>query len=188
MATVWQATDEIRRQLEQLRDQHYPHLANASIWVLCSDAKNVRQNRVIVTETRKCSKAEKLATGHDFKVTIMVESWSLLPDAAREIALDEALARCGVEYVPACMEINGKKQIVKDDLGRTIYTDEINYDREGNPKWKINPPDGALYYALLMRRGEYSEEAQNVLRALAGKPLKLPTAAEGGDLVQAEIE
>jgi hypothetical protein len=187
MASVWQAPDDIRRQIETLKDEFYPHLANASIWVLCSDGKAVRNNRVLVTTTSRCTKTEKLSSGHDFKITILVESWSLLPDSARTIALDEALARCGVKYVPAKVEINGKKEIVKDEWGRTIYTDEIDYDKEGQPRWKVNPPDAGVYFTLLMRRGEYNEDVENVLRALAGKPLKLPTAAEGGDLVTAEV-
>lgn len=187
MASIWQAPEDIRQQVEALKDEHHHHLAHASIWVLCSDGKSVRDNHIIVSQTKKCTKTEKLSSGHDFKIVIMMEAWANLPDVAREIALDEALCRCGVRYVPQMMEINGRKEVVKDELGRTVYTGEIDHDKEGQPRWKINQPDAGLYYKLLQRRGKYSEEADNVTRALADKPLKEPTIADRADLVEMEI-
>jgi hypothetical protein len=183
MASVWQAPDDIRRQVESIKDQHHPHLSAATIWVLCSDSKAVRDNRIVVTTSRRCTKTEKLSSGHDFKITVFTESWSSLPNAARTIALDEALCRCGVRYVPAMVEVNGKKEIIKDEWGRIIYTDEIDYDKEGVPRWKINQPDAGVYFGLLTRHGQYAQEVENISRALAGKPLILPTAAQGGDLI-----
>jgi len=188
MASIWQAPDEIRQQIHQLKEEHHPHLAQASIWALCSDGKSVRDNHIIATQTKKCTKTEKLSSGHDFKIIIMMEAWSNLTDEAREIALDEALCRCGVRYVPQMMEINGRKEVVKDDLGRIVYTGEIDYDKEGNPRWKINPPDAGLFFKLLQRRGRYNEAADNVTRALADKPIIEPTIADRADMVEMEIE
>lgn len=187
MASVWQAPDDIRRQVEKIKDEYYPHLSQASMWVLCTDSRAVRDNRIIATQSKKCTKTEKLSTGCDFKIIIMMETWANLPDDARQIALDEALARCGVKFVPAQVEVNGKQEVVKDEWGRTIYTDEIDYDKEGLPKWKVNQPDAGLYYTLLMRRGSYNEDAENVTRALGGKPLKLPIAAHDADVVQLDV-
>ena len=185
MASIWEAPDDIRRNVEALKLEHHPHLANASIWVLCSDGKALRNNQLLVTQTRKCTKTEKLSTGRDFKIIIMMEAWSVLPDAARQIALDEALCRCGVKYIPQTVEVNGRKEVVKDEVGRIIYTDQIEYDAEGAPKWRINPPDAGLYYALLQRRGQYSEEAENVTRALGGKAIKVPIMADRADQIAA---
>jgi len=187
MASIWEAPQEIRRTAEQIKDEHHPHLATAGLWVLCSDGKAIRNNQLIVTQSKKCTKTEKLSTGRDFKIIVLTEAWSILPDAARKIALDEALCRCGVRYVPQTVEVNGRKEVVKDELGRTIYTDEIEYDKEGVPKWRIHPPDAGLYYAMLGRHGQYSEEAENAARALAGKPLKRPVIAERADAMQ-ELE
>lgn len=185
MASIWEAPQEIRRMAEQIKDDSHPHLATAGLWVLCSDGKAVRNNQLVVTQSKKCTKTEKLSTGRDFKIIVLTESWSILPDAARQIALDEALCRCGVKYVPQTVEINGRKEVVKDELGRTVYTDQIEYDKEGVPKWRINPPDAGLYYAMLQRHGQYSEEAENATRALAGKRLKGPTIADRADTIEA---
>ena len=187
MASIWNAPKDIESAIRTLKDEHHPHLGSASIWVLCSDSKPIRNNQLMVTMTKRCGKTEKLATGHDFKIIVLMEAWANLPDSARMLALDEALCRCGVKYVPQTIEINGKKEVVKDDLGRVIYTDEIDVDKEGEPKWKVNPPDAGLYYSLLQRHGKYSEEAENAIAALTGKPLKLPTAAAAADLVELDV-
>ncbi len=187
MATIWEAPIEIRNRLNEAKNAEHPHLTQASLWVLCSDSKAIRDNRVIATQTRKCTKTEKLSSGHDFKVIIMMETWANLTDTQREIALDEALCRCGVRFLPETIEINGKKEILKDDLGRIIYTDEIAYDKEGIPKWKINHPDAGLFFPLLARHRQYSEDAENVVRALEGQPLKLPISAQRADAVEPEF-
>lgn len=187
MGSIWQAPKEIRDLVTEVRDEHHPHLTAASFWVLVSDRKAISDNRVIVTTSKKCTKEEKLSTGHDFKIVVLAESWANLPDSAREIAIDEALCRCGVQYVPQSMEVNGKKEIVKDDLGRVIYTDQVAYDNEGNPKWRINRPDAGLYYDMILRHGQYSEEAENVALTLKSKAPKQPTIAVRADVID-EIE
>ena len=50
-------------------------------------------------------------------------------------------------------------------------------------KWAVNPPDAGLYYDMLMRHGEYSEEAENVNRAIDNKPIKQPTIAVRADMI-----
>lgn len=188
MASIWEANEDIKRKLREIKKEFHPHLSLASIWLLCSDGNAIRDNHVIATTTQKCTRTEKLSSSHDFKITIMMETWAHLTDKGREIALDEALCRCGVKYVPQKMEINGRKEVVKDELGRIVYTDEIEYDKENNPKWKVNRPDAGLYFDLLMRRGTYSEEADNAMRALSNKPLKGPVAAEESkDMVSMEV-
>ena len=181
MASIWEAPPEIRRALDEIKKENHAHLAHASLWALCSDGKALRNNQFVVTQSKRCSQTEKLSSGSDFKVIVMMDAWSQLPDAARRVALDEALCRCGVKHVPQTVEVNGKKEVVKDELGRVIYTDEMEHDKEGRPKWKINPPDAGLYYAMLQRHGKYSEEAENTSRALGGKPLKKPVIAERAD-------
>jgi hypothetical protein len=178
MANIWQAPADIKKLIDSIKEEHHTHLAAASIWALCSDGAAIRDNQLVATQTKKCTSTEKLSTGCDFKIIVMMETWSKLTDPQRKIAIDEALTRCGVKRVPMMVEVNGKKEPVKDDLGRTIYSDEMDYDKLGNPKWKINQPDAGLYFGMLMRHGEYSEQAENVIRAINGKPLKLPIAAE----------
>lgn len=183
MASIWQAPEEIRRTVLELRDAHHPHLSAAGFWVLVSDGKAIRSNRLVVTQSKKCTNTEKLSSGFDFKIIVMAEAWAELPDKARRIYLDEALCRCAVKFVPQTMEVNGKKEVVKDELGRVVFTDEIDYDKNGQPKWAVNPPDAGLFYDMLMRHGEYSEEAENVNRAIANKPIKQPTIAVRADVI-----
>jgi hypothetical protein len=182
MAKVWEAPEEIKNLVKELQQAHHPHLAQASIWVLVKDAKCIVDNRLVVTDTKRTTNTEKYKTNHDFKISITMSGWKLLTDAQQRVAIDEALCRCGVHYMPQTITINNKEEVVKDDLGRTIYTSEISTDDAGVPRWKINKPDAALFFGLLQRRGQYNEEAENAYRALTGQPLLVPTAAEQASL------
>lgn len=188
MSNVWNATAQICDLGRKVKEQfHHPRLALASIWWLLCDSKPIQSDRFVAVKIQRCNKAEKLETGHDFKVMVIAEAWEMLTNDQREQALDEAMCRCGVKYIPQMIEISGRKEPIKDDLGRIVYTDQIAYDNEGNPKWKIEQPDAGLFYAMLLRRGQYSEEAHNVLLALNGKPLLQPIAAVRADAVD-EVE
>ncbi len=188
MPSVWEAPQEIAQQVRALRDEHHESLSQASFWVLCTDSKAIRDNRLVVSQTRKCTNTERLSTKHDFKIIVYMEAWAHLTDPQRRVAMDEALCRCGVKYRPKTVEVNGKKEVVKDDLGRIIYTRQIEYDSENRPKWKVNAPDAGLFFALLQRHGEYVEEAENTVRALEGKPLKELIAVESADVIDADME
>lgn len=174
---IWEAPDEYKSLVNEIKEAHHQHLAQASIWVLVSDAKSIVDNRLVPTDTRRCTSTEKLKTNHDFKIIIRAGAWNVLTDNQRRVAIDEALCRCGVKYEPETIEINGKKEIVTDEIGRVIYTNTIAVDKYGEPKWKINHLDAGIYFALLQRHKVYSDEVENVQRALIGQPLKVPVAA-----------
>lgn len=186
--SLWQAPEEIRKLVEEIRDDNHHPIGSASFWVLVSDGKGLRDNRIQITQSRKCTSSEKLATGHDFKIIVVAETWANLTDAQRRTALDEALCRCGVQYVPEMVEVNGKKIPLKDEQGRIIYTNEIAYDREGNPRWKINRPDAEVFFSMILRHKRYNEEIDNTLRILEGKPIKSPSAAERKDKIRGMME
>ncbi|MBI1372126.1 MAG: hypothetical protein GC159_05115 [Phycisphaera sp.] len=179
MASVWEAPRAIQDAVKRLKRNHHPHLEHASIWVLCSDRAPLRKNRFVPTSSTLCTKTEKLSAGHDFKITISMEAWGKLTDEQRDRALDEALYRCGVKFEPETLEINGKAHVVKDDLGRVIFTDEVAYDKEGRPRWQINPPDADVFFGMLQRYGAYNDEADNTIRTVQGKPLLQQVAASG---------
>lgn len=187
---IWEASDEYKQLVKDIKDIHHPHLAQASIWVLISDTKAIVDNKLVATDTRRTTNTEKLKTGHDFKIMIRGSAWNILTDAQRRIAIDEALCRCGVKYVPETIEVNGKKEIITDEIGRIVYTNEIALDGQGNPKWKINNLDAGAYFAMLQRHGLYNEGIENIQLVLAGQPPKGPTAATqdqvGGDDVEAD--
>lgn len=185
MSNLWEAPNEIKETVKGIKEQYHEHLSLARIWVLATDANHVRDNHIIVTKTAKCTRTEKLSTNNDFKITIYMEAWSHLTDTQRDVAIDEALCRCGVKYLPQTVEMNGKKQVVKDDLGRTIYTDDIAYEEDGTPKWKMIQPDATLFYDLISRHGgKYNEEAENSQRAFDGKELIRPMIADRADIIE----
>ncbi len=176
--SVWDAANDIVDMVKNIKLVSHPHLVNANIWVLMSDSKGIRDNKIIYTKVSKTTKTEKYKTNNDFKIIIIGDSWTSATEVQRKIALDEALCHCGVKRVAMTMEVNGKKEVVKDDIGRTIYTEEIDTDSEGNPRWKTNSFDASLYYAMLQRHSNYSEEVSNVLAAANGRPLLLPNATQ----------
>jgi hypothetical protein len=172
MASIWEAPENIRETLLELKHEHHCHLGSASIWLLCSDRSPIKNNRLVVTTTSKCTPTERLATGHDFKIVILMDAWARLTDKQGTIALDQALCRCGVKWVPQTMEINGRREVLKDDLGRILYTDEIDHDSDGRPKYVINPPDAGIYFAMVHRYGNYTEELEDLQRIREAKPPK----------------
>jgi hypothetical protein len=174
---IWEAPEDIRNLVGLLKEQYHQHLALAKIWVLVSDAKHIVDNQLVVTTSARCTKTEKLRTGNDFKIVVIADGWHLMTDHQRRVAVDEALCRCGVHYIPMVQKVNKKDEIIKDEIGRTIFTDTIATDDEGQPKWKVNKLDAGAYYQLLQRHGRYSEGIENIISALDGKPLKLPVAA-----------
>lgn len=176
MPSIWEATHDIKKSLLAIRDQHHPHLIAASFWLLVTDAGHLSGNRVRYWRSAVTSKEERLATQMDFKVTLYAGSWSEATDRQREIILDEALSGCGVKYVPQTVEVNGRKEVVKDDLGRIVYTDQIDYDLEGRPKWCRMAHDAAIFFGMVRRHGDYCDELENLQRARDGKPLKGPAA------------
>lgn len=184
---LWDAPQEIVDIVTNLRPNH-PHLNTASIWVLVSDGKHIVDNRLVPTKTSLCTKTEKYKTGNDFKITVMAAAWAMLTDKQREVAIDIALSKCGVKYEPQSVEVNGKKEILKDDIGRTLFTNEIQYDKNGNPKWKLNKPDAEIFYNILDKYGLYETSVENVKRVLNNEPLIQPLTAERADEVDAELE
>lgn len=176
MATIWdEHLESIQGLLKKVKDQHHPHLELASIWLLATNSNPIVDNKIVYTRVSRCTKTEKLKTNHDFKIIVSADVYLLLTDDQQEIVIDEALCRCGVKYMPQTIQTgNGKEEVVKDQLGRIIYTTEIALDSEGMPRWKLNKPDAETFFALLQRRGLYSQEIQNIDNALTGKPIVKP--------------
>lgn len=179
---IWEAPQDIRDLVAEVKEAHHKHLAQAKVWVLVNDANPIVDNQLIATGSSRCTSTEKLRTDNDFKIIVIAEGWHALTNGQRRLAIDEALCRCGVHYVPLTQKVNKKDEVIKDEIGRIVYTDKIATDGEGNPKWKINRPDASLYFQLLQRHAIYSDAVENVQNALANKPLKQPIAATQPDV------
>lgn len=175
--TIWEAPEEIRQLVGEIKEAYHPHLILAKIWVLINDASPIVENQLVPMVTSRCTKTEKLKSGNDFKIIVVAEAWGLLTTQQKRVAIDEALCHCGVQYVPLTQKINKKDEVIKDEIGRIIYTDVIATDGEGLPKWKMNRPDASIYFGLIQRHEVYSEALENVQNALEKKPIKKIMAA-----------
>lgn len=171
MANIWNAMNEITRIIESRKARFHEHLRDTTIWALCTDAKHVTGNRLNKIKVAKTTNTERLNVNSAFKFTIFMGWWTEATDDQRLVAIDEALARCGVKYEPQKVVINGKEQTAKDNWGRTLYTKAIAYDEDGNPKWRVNKPDAEVFFELVQRHGAYTPEVANVQRALNGEEL-----------------
>jgi len=81
-----------------------------------------------------------------------------LSDYQKEALVDLRVCCCQVEYEPEVQEENGKKKPVKDKWGRTVYTNVIKLDDEGNPKWKAAPLDLHVIQDNIARYGCWCQD------------------------------
>lgn len=176
MSTSWRAPNEVRLFVDDLIEKHHPHLMQAKVAVGFDDSKIFRNGRFNWGKVSKFSKLTKLWQAknekYDFCIVLCSDAWhQFLTEAQREAWLDLCLCRCQVEYEPACIEKNGKKTVVKDEWGRTEYTNEIKYDDEGDPVWKVAPLDIVVFAQNVKRYGLWCEPLVNFQYAIEKKEL-----------------
>lgn len=129
---------------EVAEKHHFPKLEQATIGVCFTDAKAFRGDQINLGKVSKFSSADQIwqEVKRDFCITLCSDVWyQILNDRQREALADLHLTCCDVEYEPIVEIVGGKKQPVKDEWGRVQRTDDIKYDDEGRPKWKIRPLD-----------------------------------------------
>lgn len=170
----WKAPTEIVSLVADIQMKHHlPRLANASIVVCIEDSKPFLRNKLNLGKVSKFSSLAKLWQGspHDFCISIPSDLWhDVLGGEQREPYLDLQLTRCAVEYVPEMIEENGKKKPVKDEWGRTQYSQERKVDDSGNPKWKVVPLDLEVFTSNVRRYGLWHDgilELQDAIAAVS---------------------
>ncbi len=162
MAAVWQANLEVEQLVEKVRLKHHvPRLATASVAVCFTDSKPFVHGRFNWGKVNKFSTIAKLyqSKSYDFLITLCADAWlSILGEKQREALVDLHLERCQVDYEPLTVEVNGKKQPVKDEWGRVQVSDVVKTDDDGVPKWKVYPLDLLVFQRNVMRYGCWSED------------------------------
>lgn len=167
---VWPANNEVQSIVEKVKTtHHFKRLQEASIAISFNDSKAFVNGRFNWGKTSKFSPVAKIwhAKKYDFQISLPSDLWhSILNADQREAWIDLHMTRCQVEYVPITVEENGKKKPVKDEWGRTQYTDEIKRDEDGEPKWKLWPLDLEVFQDNVLRYGCWCQDLldfQNVI-------------------------
>lgn len=157
MAIVWKAPNNIVDLLHSVIEaNHLPRLEGARFAVALTDTKPFIKNRFNWGKVMKFNDFNRLwqAQPSDFSIIMCSDVWhDFLTDKQREAILDLQVSRCEPEYEPEVIIEGKKKKIVKDELGRIKYTNQIKTDDEGRPKWLVNPLDFETFARNTIRYG-----------------------------------
>jgi hypothetical protein len=187
MATLpWPAGQDVLDLFTVVKEKHHhDRLFQAKIAVCFSETKPFIKGRFNWGKVMKFSPLMKLwhptHSKYDFMVILCADAWhSILNSYQKEALVDLHLTRCSVDYIPAmAVDEYGKNKVVKDEWGRIQYTNEIKFDDENNPKWKVLPLDILVFTENVLRYGPWSEDIHMFKEALDQVPV--PTAEEDDD-------
>lgn len=149
----WMCDSQVYDMAKGLIEKYHPHLVEAKIALLFSDKRKSSGNRLVLGVCKRVSNDDKVLSGYDFKIILSAEDWGELTSKERQALLDHELSHCDVERVPMMEIVNGKKKPVRDKYGRKLYTEEIQTDDNGKPKWKIRPHDFENFIKIQERYG-----------------------------------
>lgn len=171
MVNSWRAPVDVQSMLEDLVSKHHPHLSVAKIAIGFDDSKIFKNDKFNWGKVSKFSKLAKVwqskAEKYDFCIVLCSEAWyNFLTAQQQEAWLDLCLSRCQVEYEAVYIEENGRKKAVKDEWGRVEYTDNIKYDDEGLPIWKVSSLDINVFTQNVKRYGLWCEPLANFQHAV----------------------
>lgn len=156
MGLVWKAASDIEQFVYDVAEKHHlPRLDNARFAVAFNDAKPFVKNKFNWGKVSKFSNFNQIwqSAKFDFSIVLSSEVWTILSPEQKEALVDLHLGCCMVEYVPQTVNEGKKEIVVKDDLGRVQYTDELKLDDEGNPKWYVSPLDINVFAQNISRYG-----------------------------------
>lgn len=158
----WKVPGDVLGLIYDLKERfHHPRLEGAEIVACFEDSKAFKHERLNLGKVFKFSEVNKIwqAKPAVFGISISSNLWhDVLNAQTREAYLDLQLARCQVEYVPEMVVENGKKKPVKDDWGRTVFTNEIKVDENGEPKWRVVPLDLSVFIGNVRRYGLWCDD------------------------------
>lgn len=148
--------------IDKLIEENHQHLQEANFIILLNEKIKLKGDIVVIAEVKKTSPSEKIIHNYDFKIIIYDYVWGKLDDKKKISVLDHELTHCGVKYIPLKEknEETGKTEVVKDEFGRKQYTNEIDRDDNGRPKWVILPHDLEEFRSIVKRHGMYDESIQ----------------------------
>lgn len=164
MLTPWTAGLEVINLFNTVKTKHHlPRLELANVALCFMDCKPFIRGRFNWGKVMKFSPIMKLwhpqHGKYDFMIMLVADAWhSILNSYQKEAWADLCLTRCGVEYIPVtAVDEHGKNKVVKDEWGRVEYTNEIKFDDDGVPKWRVNPLDLLVYTENVLRYGPWTE-------------------------------
>lgn len=190
MGNCWQAQKghKVLDLMNELKAKyHSPELDEANIAVVFDDAEKLKyvnpdmglvdygSLKQVSPKAKPTTQNETYPDGLDFIIYINALAWSDLTPNQQRAKMDEWLASAGVKYVPERAELKAKPgqeakpgPIIKDEKGRTVYTDEIQRDDQGRPIFKTIKPDIIIYMDALRRNGidAFPEDQLEVLKEL----------------------
>lgn len=149
----WLAPMDVQDLADKVKKEFHPHLELARIAVMFTDKRRVTGDKVILATAKKVSDEDKVLSRFDFKLVISAEDWGDLGPRDRKALLDHELSHMDVERVPRTENVGGRRKVVKDSYGRKIYTEEIKFNDDGNPKWKLKPHDFENFAHIVERYG-----------------------------------
>ena len=172
------APPEVFDLVNQVKEKyHLPRLQSASIAVAFSDSKPFKKGRFNFGKASKFSPGFQIwmADTYDFELTLCDIAFNdiLETSVQKQAYIDLLLNCCQVEYVPQMQEGGNKPKPAKDNWGRIIYTDEIKYDEDGNPKWKIETLDLPAFQDNVTRFGCWCEDLLDFKNAIKNCDQKL---------------
>jgi hypothetical protein len=173
----WQAGTDVIDLFKKVKEKHHhPRLELANFAVCFTDSKPFVKGRFNWGKVQKFSPLAKLWHGennkYDFLVIICGEAWqNILTMSQREALVDLHLTRCDVDFEPEVNTdpVTGKETVVKDGFGRIQMSNNIKYDDEGVPKWKVHPLDLHVFTENVTRYGVWSEELLDFKKAVEDK-------------------
>ncbi|MFW5793999.1 MAG: putative metallopeptidase [Bacillota bacterium] len=172
--SIWELEQNhnIYSTLRDLIRTNHSHLVEANISIYFCDKNKLKSNQAVIADTSKSSSKLKASTNADFTITIYMNAWDSLNPEQKIACLDHELCHCSVHYEPVKEAVGGGRggrqrfKIVKDELGRTQYTNEIKRNEEGEPKWKLETHDLEEFRSIVDRHGIWDENIRSFKEAL----------------------
>lgn len=169
MAIFWPVSADVSFLINQVQKKYHQHLEQALIASSFVDSKPFIKNKFNWGKVLKFSAVIKTWQDkkYDFGFILCSDAWhGLLNENQREAYVDLLLCRCQVEYEPATIVENKKKIVVKDEWGRVEFTNEMKYDDDGRPKWKVLPLDWEVLCENVKHYGLWCEALINLNYAI----------------------
>jgi hypothetical protein len=170
----WEANSDVVDLLNIVKGKHHhPRLEQATFAVCFTDTKPFIKDRFNWGKVQKFSPLARLwhpeNKKYDFLFVLSGTAWSnVLSITQREALLDLHLTRCDVDYEPEenTDPVTNKKQVVKDEWGRVQMSNNIKYDDDGVPKWKVHPLDLNVFAENVSRYGIWCEDILTIKKAV----------------------
>jgi len=166
MSILWQAPSTVCALVGDTQKKYHTHLDQAKIAVGFVDTKPFIHDQFNWGKVVKFTKAAKLWHGdkkYDFCIFLCADAWHNLLNAKQQQALgDLHLSRCKIKYEP----VREKGRIIRDEWGRIEYTNDVKYDDDGVPFWKLLPLDIGVFAENVKRFGLWCDDLVNFQHAI----------------------